>query len=314
MMRYLALLLLIPGLVLGATGSTINEPALVGRSDIIHFESWENSDWWQQPGWWGTLPRSQKGWEYPNVTTNQSLVTTSSPVPGSKVFNIRLVNGSHVGTVNPRVSLNEYGLDEAYVRYYVWLDPDMVYIGTSGSSDTGKLPGLARRGPGDTQQCCMGQDYVLPADGAVGWSARFYWWGHPDYQDRVYFSNYVYHMNDPGTPGEQFQLSGTYNQGQWYCVEQRVKMNTPNLSDGIIQNWVDGVEKQNRTNVKLRSVQANNIGEVWFGVYVGGANVASGNVDVRFDNLVVARNRIGCYDGSSVPTPLATPAGITWND
>jgi hypothetical protein len=318
-MRYiLALLLVMNGSVLAATGSAINEPALAARSDIIHFEGFESTNWWQGTGWEGDLARSAGGWEYPNVTTNLSLVNSSAPVPGDKALAIEVDYGQHVGSVNPRVSLNSYDLDEAYIRYYVLLPTEMVYRDPNPAApeykDGGKLPGLARRGRGESQECCMGQDYTIPADGAIGWSARGYHWGHPDYPNRRYFSNYVYHLDDTGDPGSQLQASGTYNEGQWYCWEQRVKMNTPNQNDGILENWIDGVKVASRTNYKWRTVAANNIGEVWFGVYIGGANVASSTYNILFDNFVIARNRVGCYEGGAVLPALNTPAGISWND
>lgn len=311
----IVLALLSPG-TLGATGSAINEPALVGRSDIIHFESFEASDWWKQTGWEGDKPRSEGGWEHPNVTTNLFQMTSTAPVPGTKSLGIEMDYGSHAGSVNPRVSLDAYNLDEAYIRYYIRMPTEMSYSDPNPAAplyrDDGKLPGLARRGPGNTQQCCMGQDYVLPGDCAVGWSARMYWWGHPTNAAWLKFSNYTYNCNDLGTPGEQYTPSATFQEGQWYCLEQRVKMNTPGQSDGILENWVDGVKIGSWNTLKFRSVEANNIGEVWFGVYVGGANVASATYRVQFDNFVVARNRVGCYEADSGGVTLPAPTNISY--
>jgi hypothetical protein len=316
-------LLLASGPAIAATGAPINEPALVGRSDIIHFESWESTDWWKQPGWNGTLPRLEGGWEYPNVTTNQFVVDKQgSPVPGSKAFAIELKYGSHVGTVNPRVTLNPYNLDEAYIRYYVFmptsLSYDPVVIGNVTYRDAGKLPGLARRGPGETQACCMGQDYVIPADGAVGWSARMYFWGNINIPSQVVFSNYIYHLDDTGDPGSQWTLTPRGTEGQWHCIEQRIKMNSivngVAQNDGIVQNWLDGNLAGSWNTLKWRTVPENNIGEVWFGIYIGGANVSTSTQRILFDNFVVARNRVGCYTGTGGPVPLATPAGITFNE
>ena len=299
--------------LLAATGAPISEPALVGRPDIIHFEDWEQEDWWKASGWNGPKPRAEGGWEHPGVTTNLGRVlgaTVGAPTPGY-VLTINTERGSHVGSVNPRVSLDAYNLDEAYVRYYFMLNSNMVYFDPDPSSpeykDGGKLPGLARRGPGDTIKCCMAQDYSLPEDGAVGWSARFYHWGNRDYPNRRYLSNYVYHLDDTSDPGSQWPLNGYFAEGVWYCMEQRVKMNTPNQNDGIFENWIDGEKKHSTTTLRFRSVQANNIGELWFGVYVGGANVASySGPYVYFDNLVIAKERIGCLSPTQ-PTPIPPP-------
>ncbi len=60
-----------------------------------------------------------------------------------------------------------------------------------------------------------------------------------------------------------------------------------------------------RTNLRFRDVSNLRIESIWGNIYVGGGWVADRNMAIHFDNIVVARNRIG---GGSTPSSEVPPA------
>lgn len=91
------------------------------------------------------------------------------------------------------------------------------------------------------------------------------------------------------------------NRGRWFCIEVRMKLNTPGTSDGVFAYWVDG------------SLEAEMTGLNWRGGYTGYGinavmleNYVNGGFDrtqVRyFDNFIVSTDRIGCQ-GDQVRRP-----------
>jgi len=58
--------------------------------------------------------------------------------------------------------------------------------------------------------------------------------------------------SQPGDPNTIVVASGEImTRGTWHTVEIRIKLNTPNNSDGAAEGWVDGVQYVSRTNVKF---------------------------------------------------------------
>ncbi|MCI0527740.1 MAG: hypothetical protein L0Y56_09895 [Nitrospira sp.] len=93
--------------------------------------------------------------------------------------------------------------------------------------------------------------------------------------------------------------------GKWYCIEAHVKLNTPGLSDGIFEFWIDGNLEANRTDLNwVNTWQNYGINAVFFENYW---NAGAPSVMVRyFDNIVISTQRIGCLDATS-PNP---PTGL----
>jgi len=64
-------------------------------------------------------------------------------------------------------------------------------------------------------------------------------------------SNYYPNYSDLRT-GASF-ASGLIKVDQWHCLELEAKLNTPNVSDGLVRVWLDGVLVYERLNISIRS-------------------------------------------------------------
>lgn len=78
--------------------------------------------------------------------------------------------------------------------------------------------------------------------------------------------------------------------GQWLEITQRVKMNTPGVSDGVIQVWMDGQLVHNQTDVLFRTVPDLKIDQVYFSTFFGGGSGWETTKDetVFFDDFEVS--------------------------
>lgn len=89
--------------------------------------------------------------------------------------------------------------------------------------------------------------------------------------------------------------------GEWHCVEAHVKLNTPGLSDGVFEFWIDGNLEARRTDLNwIGSWQEYGINAVFVENYWnGGAPGARGRY---VDNFVIATKRIGTLE-VKLPNP-----------
>ena len=179
--------------------------------------------------------------------------------------------------------------DEIYFRYYLRLAADWLSAG-----DGGKMPGLA----GTYGMAAWGD---RPWDGYKGWSLRGAYAlppppGHPAH-GRVMLGTYAYHSKTQHD-GQPIQWPGSalaalVEPDRWYCIEQRVRLNTPRREDGILQVWVDGRMVFDQTALRLRDAPDIHIDEVWMNFFHGGADAAPVDMHAYIDSVVVARRYIG---------------------
>ena len=181
--------------------------------------------------------------------------------------------------------------EEIYFRYYLRLAQDWLL-----AADGGKLPGLA----GTYGQAGWGG---RPWDGNKGWSLRGSFGTNPPKghlgNGRVMLGTYAYHSKATATYGEGLQwitggLAGLIEPDRWYCIEQRVKLNTPGTADGVLQVWVDGQLALSRTDIRLRDREGIRIEEVWMNFFHGGTGPAPAAMHAYVDNLVIAKRYVGC--------------------
>jgi hypothetical protein len=182
------------------------------------------------------------------------------------------------------------GADEAWFRYRLRLD-DFTPI------TSGKLPGFAAI-PSYTGRGCYPSTEAAP-----GWSARMLFypagWGEAE-PDQVRVGYYTYHLDQPGTCGEfmPWDSDGILDQGWWYCIEGRIKVNTPGESDGELQGWVDNELAFDRDGLRFRRGGEDSlfVRDFWLDVYFGGSTVVNDrDLKLRIDDLAVsATGRIGC--------------------
>lgn len=181
-------------------------------------------------------------------------------------------------------------VDESWFRYRIRLDD--FYPITSG-----KLPGFAGM-PNFTGRGCNPSTETYP-----GWSARMLFEpsGYGDLEEgRIQIGYYTYHLDQAGTCGD-FMLwdgDGVLDQNQWYCIEGRVRLNTPGDSDGVLEGWVDNELSFRQEGLSFRRAAEDwlDVRTFWLNVYFGGATIPNDrNLTLRIDDLAVSdTGRIGC--------------------
>ena len=209
--------------------------------------------------------------------------------------------------------------EEAFLSYRVQFADGFDF------SRGGKLPGLAG-GSAPTGNA--------PAEGDNGWTGRLMWLtdftgqpGNPEQltSQAISYAKYVdsgfnrdgrnedeIHWIDPDGSRSEFES------GVWYEITQRVVMNTPGVSDGVIQVWLDGVLVHDQTDVLFRTVPDLKIDQVYFSTFFGGGDGWETTKDetVLFDDfevsVPVSTSRAAAASFESVPEPsaarLADPA------
>lgn len=210
-----------------------------------------------------------------------------------------VADGNGCTSMNGNLRFKELGLaepDEVYVRWYLFIENNW-----NTTVDVSKMPGLHSwvSNPFDSGD---------PSTGANGWSARGHIGPRPTdanpYAELRWCGNYVYHMDQAGGFGDSaynWGRDGTQyrwgnfclQKGRWYCIEQRVKMNSPGTADGILEQWVNGVKVFSKTNMRWRSTTALKIQQVWFTWYHGGMQGADVTMNWRMADLVMASQYIG---------------------
>lgn len=200
--------------------------------------------------------------------------------------------------------------EELYWRYWVRFDPDF-YIAPPAR---GKLPGPATLG----YDRCNGGKPSVP--GQPCFSARMLFSrtypsasepGYPNGPNGVTrLGFYVYHLDSPSHRGDIWTWdmdSGVLDNGKWYCVEGRIKLNTPGAHNGVLQGWVDGKAAFDKTDIAFRrSTEGSmDIKSFWFDIYYGGSDTSPRNNWIHFDSLALGSEKIGCSEAHN---------GTFWDD
>jgi len=90
-----------------------------------------------------------------------------------------------------------------------------------------------------------------------------------------------------------FPLFNVDSSGKWYCIEAHVKLNTPGLSDGMFEYWIDNSLQAESYNLNwVGTWQDYGINAVFFENYW---NEGAPGERIRYiDNIVISTKRIGC--------------------
>lgn len=261
-------------------GSCNLEPGLQGRTDLLLFEDFEASNW-------------QSHWTGFGFPTN--LGNPTDPGYSGRSGEVRVPTGMHDGA-SLDFDFTTAGVsdpEEIYFRYYVRFNDSWQ---RNGDGEIGKLPGFGGSyGSGAGHGCS-------PVNGTNGWTARMM---NFDRGSLHQVGFYTYHADMPGPCGEHMPWSPLLERNRWYAIEIRVRLNTitdgRGNNDGILQGWIDDQLVFTRTNLRFRDVPNLKIEKIWGNVYVGGSWVADRNMAIHFDNMVIARSRIGA--AAKVPLP-----------
>jgi hypothetical protein len=196
--------------------------------------------------------------------------------------------------------------EEIFFRYYIRIDQswDPTYGGKfPGISGTYGVAGWGGR----------------PSDGTNGWSARGLY--QPSVvgvdnplHDTVPVGHYVYHADQATQWGDNVLWQDAYlgylEKDRWYSIEQHLVLNTPGVSDGILETWVDGRLAYRQTNWHWRDTSSLKIEQIWLNVYHGGSDVPDQDISLYIDNIVIADSYIGPMRGA----PCAPTSGTFIDD
>jgi hypothetical protein len=96
-----------------------------------------------------------------------------------------------------------------------------------------------------------------------------------------------------GKANGPLQLYAPENREHWFCVEVRMKLNTPGTADGVFAFWIDGRLEAQKTQLDWRgSYTAYGINAITLENWVNGG--APRTQARYFDNFVVSTRPIGC--------------------
>jgi hypothetical protein len=264
----------------GIAGSYTNDEGIEGNRDVVAFTDFESEDW--RKDW--------SGGQRPTVS-----VVSEDPERGfepllGKALRIKVTKGGHYGASLQYRFKDKTGSEpeEIYFRYYLRLGSDW------DPARGGKLPGIGgtygRAGWGGR-----------PSNGRNGWSARGQFNGRKDGKTPIGF--YCYHADMKGRYGSSWIWDkdglGYLENNRWYCIEQRVRLNTPGENDGVLEGWVDGKLAFRKTDVRMRDVSDLKIECIWINVYHGGTWSAESDDHLYIDNVVIAKRNIGPIEQSA---------------
>jgi hypothetical protein len=269
-------------------GSCNLEPGLQGRTDLLLFEDFEDTNW--QPHW-----------------TNLGFPTNISAVPtafqGARGVEVRIPTGMHDGG-SLTFDFRNAGIadpEEIYFRYYLRFNDSWQ---RNGDGEIGKLPGI-----GGSYDLGAGHGCTA-SNGTNGWTARMINFDRGAVH-QVGF--YAYHVDMAGQCGEHMLWPTMLERNRWYSIEVRARINTISggrgNNDGVLQGWIDDELVFSRTNLRFRDVDTIKIEKIWGNVFMGGSWVADRPMAIHFDNMVIARSRIGSA-GSGTSTPPRPPTNL----
>ncbi len=242
--------------------------------DVILFTDFESGQWHKH--WSGGRGKTVRVVIEDNERSFQPLQ--------KKALQIKVLKGEHYGASIEYKFKDKTGgePEEIYFRYYLRFGNDW------NPARGGKLPGISgtynRGGWGGR-----------PSNGRNGWSARGQFQGQREGKTPTGF--YCYHADMRGRYGDAWiwrkDKLGYLENNRWYCIEQYVRMNTPEKNDGILRGWVDGRLAFEKTDVRLRGVQDLKIECIWVNIYHGGKWTAKSDDHLFIDNIVIAKRYIG---------------------
>jgi nitrous oxidase accessory protein NosD len=181
-------------------------------------------------------------------------------------------------------------VEEAFLTYRVKFGAGFDFV------RGGKLPGLAGG---------SAPSGSAPADGVRGWSGRMMWRtnftgvsGEPE-QSTTQAISYAKHVNSGfDRDGRQedtefwFNRDGsdtTLQADVWYTIQQRIKLNTPGVRDGILQIWLDGRLVLAQNDIQFRNIPDLKVDRFFFSTFFGGGDEWRSSKDevVFFDDFKI---------------------------
>jgi hypothetical protein len=88
----------------------------------------------------------------------------------------------------------------------------------------------------------------------------------------------------------------TLGKNEWYCIEQKIKLNEPGSNSGEIKLWVNEILVMEKTNLYLRSLSDQKLNAIDFSAFIANNNnksVIEYETNIDFDSFVVSSNIVG---------------------
>ena len=234
----LPFLLIYSFLVLSSYAEDILEVTFNNHTDGQYTKEMMNGDW-QTPTW-------------NNGVDEGRVSVVSDPAYNAKSIEVlypELGVGPSMGGAQWQFRFSDY--EEVFASYYILFPRG--WDGVKG----GKLPGLCG------EECPTGGDTVT---GYNGFSARYM------FRPNMKLVIYCYHMDKPGTWGEDFELDYTFERETWYKLTQRIRLNTPGQKNGEIQVWVNDQEALFIDTLRFRLIDTVKIDKFYFSTFYGGSS------------------------------------------
>ena len=217
---------------------------------------WNNS--FSSPDWMDAWDvRSSKSWGFDNLEVipdaqgNSGQILRVDYPKGSATPSVSRKEGSALGGAQFYADLDLPPQDELRLSYDVRFSENFDFV------KGGKLPGLFGG---------AGASGGNIPDGTDGFSTRLMW--RRDGDGEVY----AYLPTSKGFGTSIDRGAWQFEPGDWYQVEQEVKLNHPDRSDGEIRVWVDDKLVIDQRDLKFRTVDSLKIDGVFFSTFFGGGD------------------------------------------
>lgn len=206
---------------------------------------------------------------------------------------LKLSIGRNPANYNGRGRLPDRDFSEVYWRFYMKTSSNWIQNGQKLTRATVfTAPNWSQAAIGHVwEDSPTGLGLALdPASGVVG--SNVVTTGYNDFE----------HLRWLGLRKGIVQVYAPENRNRWFCMEVRMKLNTPGQADGVFAFWIDG------------NLQAETRTLDWRGSYTGyGINTVmlenfltqgAPQTQQRYmDNFVVSTAPIGCYGNEVRPNP-----------
>ncbi len=293
----------------GIAASYPGDAGIEGHPDVVFVERFDEA----------TMPTLFGRW---TDVLNGSLMSIGADAPAGSPVGKSLTIPWSAGNTGGHLyrQLTQGVSDTLYVRYYV-KHPAVNNYQHSGIWMGGSNPPIGWPNPQAGTRPAGSDRFSAAAEqnGMNRFDHYNYWMGMRQSNDGMYWGNHL--LNDPNV-----QASG----GQWMCVEQMVKLNTPvTASNGEHAIWVNGVKVSHLgqgfpngswsggiftqhasgspfEGFQWRNSSNLNLNWIWLQVYA-----SSGSGSFKYAHVVAAKSYIGCLAGGApqpAPPTVSMPA------
>ncbi|MGF1520796.1 MAG: polysaccharide lyase [Leptolyngbyaceae cyanobacterium] len=225
---------------------------LTAEATILWTGEWLSADWMEN---WEV--RSGKSWGFDNLEIITDPQSDFEPIlrvhypAGSASPSVSREAGVPLGGAQFYADLALPPQTQLRLTYWVRFAENFDFV------KGGKLPGLFG-GEG-----ASGGN--IP-DGTDGFSTRLMWRRDGDGEVYAYLPTSEGYGTSIGRGNWRFQP------GTWYQIQQEVRLNHPERSDGQIQLWVDGELVIDESDLNFRTVESLQIDGLFFSTFFGGGD------------------------------------------